>query len=129
MLKYLPHIIQNRRKVAKLYHEGLTDIQGLILPPGLTTKEKYYDVFQNYVVRTKFRDELVEYLNEHGVGTLISWPKPSHFHKNLGLTKFKLSNTENLSNEVVSLPMNDYLTDSEATYVIKVIRDFFSKKV
>ena len=127
MLKYLPDIISRRREIAVLYHNGLYKINGLMLPPVLTSEGKYSDVFQNYVIRTKNRDELVKYLNSNGVGTLISWPIPTHFHKSLRLEKFNLPNTESVSREVVSFPMNPSLSNNEVNYVIQIIKGFFQE--
>ncbi|UCF55909.1 MAG: DegT/DnrJ/EryC1/StrS family aminotransferase, partial [Deltaproteobacteria bacterium] len=103
-LKYLLKWIERRREVAEIYKRGLSDIFQLKLPhfPG----QEYYDVFQNYVVRAEKRDELVEFLRRKGVEVLISWPIPMHHHQGLKLRHFMLPQTERISKEVLSLPMN-----------------------
>ena len=58
---------------------------------------------------------------------LISWPKPMHHHKALGLTHFRLPETERISREVLSLPMNTELDNEQAEYVIESVRKFFKK--
>ena len=126
ILKYLPKMISRRIEIASIYHSGLSEIKGLILPPKPDSKGKYFDSFQNYVIRTKMRNELVKHLDASEVGTLISWPKPTHRHKNLGLDKFNLPNTESISKQVVSIPMHPALLDDEVRYVVKVIKDFFT---
>ena len=123
-LKYLLKDILRRREVAKLYNDGLVNIEELKVPPY--DDNEYYDVFQNYVIRTQKRDELVKYLDENGIGTLISWPMPTHFHANLGLQHFSLPNTEAISREVVSLPMNTEVTDEQVEYIISTICRFFA---
>ena len=123
-LKYLSNDIKRRREVANLYTEGLRSIKNLILPLYKENGD-YFDVFQNYVIRTKRRDELVEYLDRNNIGTLISWPKPTHFHPKLNLSHFLLPNTESISQEVVSLPMNTEITDEQVEYVVNIIRLFF----
>jgi len=127
MLKHLPDIIKRRRMLAELYQTSLSGIPGLSLPQGPVTTGTYYDVFQNYVLRTKRRDDLVKHLNSNDIGTLISWPVPTHFHKGLGLTNFVLPNTESISREVVSLPMHPALSDEEVLYICDVIKTFFSR--
>lgn len=124
-LEYLPKDILRRREVAKLYNDGLADI-GMLELPLYEDDMKYYDVFQNYVIRTQKRDELVKYLDENGIGTLISWPIPTHFHVNLGLQHFSLPNTEAVSREVVSLPMNTEITDEQVKNVIECIQKHYS---
>jgi dTDP-4-amino-4,6-dideoxygalactose transaminase len=84
------------------------------------------DVYQNYVVRFNHRDDLVNHLCNSGVEVLISWPKPLHKQKALGLSNFSLPMTERISGEVVSLPMCPELTGEEVQFVIKSVREFFS---
>ena len=124
-LKHLNSWIKRRREIAKIYHVGL-DIAEIKLPPF--DGDKYFDVFQNYVIRAKKRDNLVEYLNKCGIETLISWRKPMHKHKALGLDHFKLPMTEKISKEVVSLPMNTELTNEQVEYVIDCIKKFYKGK-
>ncbi len=127
ILKYMPRIISRRRELASIYDKSLSFIEGLSLPPGPVDGDKYYDAFQNYVIRTKKRDDLVKHLNDNGIGTLISWPVPTHFHENLGLKDFALPNTEGIAGEVVSLPMHPALSDKEVLYVSETIKKFFTK--
>ena len=124
MMKHLPEIVANRRKIAATYHHGLSSLPGLVLPPP-PVEEGHYDVYQNYVIRTQRRDELVKYLNDKQIGTLISWPKPTHHHRALGLTHFSLPNTEAISREVLSLPMHPALSEDEVGYVIDALTKFF----
>ncbi len=126
MLKQLPDMITRRREIARLYCDAFKDISDLVIQEAPTDDGDYYDAFQNYVVTTPKRDQFVKYLNENGVGTLISWPVPTHFHPNLKLDSFKLPNTERISREVVSLPMHPALTDEDVAYVTKTVKGFFS---
>jgi dTDP-4-amino-4,6-dideoxygalactose transaminase len=125
MLRHLPEMISRRREVARLYNKGLSGIEGLSIPCDPEHSGRYFDSFQNYVVTCLPRDELVAYLGRSGVGTLISWPTPSHFHPGLRLSRFHLPRTEKFSREVVSLPMHAGLTDDEVNHVIESVRGFF----
>ena len=124
-LKYLPQWITRRRQIAALYQEGLSALAEVILPPPPQSNGRYYDVFQNYAIRTAKRDELVSHLEKNGVETLISWPIPMHHQPALGLNHFRLPQTEAISREVLSLPMYPELTDEQVNHVIKVVQDFF----
>lgn len=126
-LKYVPQWIERRREVAGIYQQGLSNIPGLKLPPPPQTQGHYFDVFQNYVIQTRERDRLVQHLKESGVEVLISWPKPMHHHKALGLTRFRLPETERVSREVLSLPMNTELNNEQVEYIIEAVRKFYSK--
>jgi len=126
-LKFLPDWIKRRREIASLYHKGLSDLPEIKLPPPPQENDRYFDVYQNYVIRAKDRDVLVEYLNKSGIEVLISWPKPLHHHKALNLNQFHLPMTERISEEVVSLPLNTELSNQQIEYVIEVIRKFYLK--
>jgi len=127
-LKHLPKWIERRREIATIYHNGLKDTKGIILPPAPSNDPRHFDVFQNYVIGAKNRNALVKYLKDNGIETLISWPKPTHKHKGLGLQRFKLPMTEKISREVVSLPMNTEVTNKQLSYVINTIKTFHNKK-
>jgi len=118
--------LNRRQAIAKKYQAGLGEIQGLKLPHF--EDKRYSDVYQNYVIRIKYREELVQFLEKSGVETIISWRIPNHLHPALKLTHFKLPKTEKLSNEVVSLPMYPELTNEQVHYVIDVIHDFYEGK-
>jgi aminotransferase EvaB len=124
--KHLPAWIKRRREIAKLYYEGLAGISGLRLPPE--SDELFFDVYQNYVIRTKKRDELVGYLKNSGIETLISWPVPLHKQKNLNLGHFNLPVTEQISSEVVSLPMYPELNNQKVEMTIEAIKRFFENE-
>jgi len=122
-LRHLPAWIKRRREIAELYRQGLSDIDDLFLP--YFEGEKYFDVYQNYVIRTKKRDDLYNYLEEQGVETLIHWRKPVWEHKGLKLGRYSLPETENICKEVISLPMSTETTDEHVEYTTECIRKFF----
>lgn len=124
-LPYLDSWIRRRREIAKRYQEGLGDLKEVKTPPP-PEEAPNFDVYQNYVLKAKKRDELYNYLKEQGVETLIKDPVANHKHKGLGLEHFSLPYTEQLANEVISLPMYPELTDEQADYVIKTVKDFYS---
>ena len=128
-LKSLPQWIERRREVAVLYHQGLSDLPYLKLPPSLETEGRYFDVFQNYVVRAQERDKLVAYLEENGIETLTSWylSKPLHHHEALNLRHFHLPNTEQFAEECVSLPLNSEISDEQVEFVTASIRGFYTE--
>ncbi|MEM1524568.1 MAG: DegT/DnrJ/EryC1/StrS family aminotransferase [Nitrososphaerales archaeon] len=123
-LKYVPKWIERRREIAKLYHQALSNITKLKLPPP-PMNGRFYDVYQNYVIRAKRRDELVKHLMREGIEVLISWPKPLHKHEALGLSNFHLPMTEQISKEVVSLPIYPELSNNDVNFVIQAIQTFY----
>ncbi len=124
--KYLPTWIRKRRKLAEIYGRGLSDVPEIELPPAPGQGEKFFDVYQNYVLRVEKRDELAEFLKEKGVETLIKDKIPNHFHAGLGFSRFSLPYTEKLAKEIISLPLYPELTQEQIEYVIKCVRKFYS---
>jgi dTDP-4-amino-4,6-dideoxygalactose transaminase len=123
-LRHLPSWIERRRHLAGLYDESLQGLDHVKRPPSPDTG-RFHDVFQNYVIESDRRDELVSHLANRGIETLVSWPTPMH-HQPLGLRDFKLPVTEALSDRVVSLPMYPELEDDQVTQVTAAVHDFYS---
>lgn len=120
---YFDQWIKRRREIAVMYDEGLSGVGDIITPPR--SGEDYFDVYQNYVIRSTQRDALVSHLLSSGVEVLISWPRPLHKQKALGLEHLNLPKTEQISAEVLSLPLYPELEDNEIEFVISSIKDFF----
>jgi aminotransferase EvaB len=116
--------VERRRQIAKLYDAGLRGIGDLMIHP--VSGPDYFDVYQNYVIRSKHRNALFDHMRANGVEVLISWRMPNHKQKALKLDHFHLPKTEQISNEVLSLPMYPELTDDEANIVIDTVKKFFS---
>lgn len=123
-LKYVPSYIKRRREIAKMYDNGLEGIEDIIVPPK--PDKLFNDVYQNYVIRTKKRDELATFLKANGVETLISWQIPMHKHAALKLDHFKLPKTEQISTEVLSLPIYAELEDDKVNYIIEMVKKFYA---
>ena len=129
-LPYLGESIQLRREFAKLYDEGLSDLKSLKLPKPPTEETQNYDTFQNYEIEAQNRDMLREFLRTRGIGTILPWAgKAIHQFGLEGVRKTNLRKTEELFSKVALLPMNQYLTIDDITYVISQIREFYDKKI
>jgi len=137
--KYLPKWIKRRREIANQYNNGLSEIPEVLLPPApsfakdsdgkANTEPQHFDVYQNYVLRVEKRDKLAAYLKKRGVETLIKDPIPNHRQKALkNLHRFNLPKTEQISKQIISLPMYPELTDSQVGYVIETIKKIFKTK-
>lgn len=62
----------------------------------------YFDVYQNYVIRSTQRDRLAAHLRASGIEVLVSWPTPLHKQKALDLGHFNLPVTEKISKDCLS---------------------------
>jgi dTDP-4-amino-4,6-dideoxygalactose transaminase len=123
---YFQQWVQRRREIAQIYDTHLADLPEVTTHPR--SSKDFFDVYQNYVIRTTRRSELYGYLRESGIEVLISWPKPLHKQEALGLSRFVLPKTERISAEVLSLPLYPELTDEEAKLVVATIKKFFREK-
>jgi len=124
-LKHVPFYIKRRREIANIYDEGLDDVGDIIIPPK--PDKLFSDVYQSYVIRTKKRDDLLAFLKENGIEALSQWVIPMHKQKALNLNHFKLPKTEQISAEVLSLPMHSELENDEVNYVIETVKKFFNQ--
>jgi dTDP-4-amino-4,6-dideoxygalactose transaminase len=124
-LRHLPKWIERRREIAAHYQAGLADISDLLLPHYDDARRDH--VYQNYVVRAKQGNDFSEYLKAHGVEVLTQFRKPYYRHEALQLEDRGFPETEALSREVCSLPMNVEITDDELDYVIGVVRRFYEQ--
>jgi dTDP-3-amino-2,3,6-trideoxy-4-keto-D-glucose/dTDP-3-amino-3,4,6-trideoxy-alpha-D-glucose/dTDP-2,6-dideoxy-D-kanosamine transaminase len=125
-LRHLPKWILHRRQIAEMYRKGLEGIEGLRLPhfPG----QEYFDSYQNYVIRTEQRNALRQYLKDHGIETLVHWPKPMWEHKGLDLKNPGLPETDSICREVISLPMSAETTPEHVESIVGCIREFFASR-
>lgn len=123
-LKHLEEFNEERKIIAQLYSNGLQDTN-LILP---YVPEWTEPTWHQFVIRTKKRDELQEYLKSKGIGTLIHYPLPIHLqeaYKNLIYKKGDFPIAEKMANEVLSLPMYPYLTENNIKIITNYVKEYF----
>jgi dTDP-4-amino-4,6-dideoxygalactose transaminase len=128
-LKYLSKWNKRRNEIAQLYNYYLKKIEENIILP--TIAYKTYSVYHIYLIQVKDRDGLLEYLNKHGVASLIHYPIPIHLqnaYKHLGYKVGDFPHSEKLANKIISLPMYPELTDQEIKRICQVIKNFYKKK-
>ena len=124
-LRYLPQWIVRRREIAERYRQRLSDLPDLLLPHYNDPRRDH--VYQNYTVRSKQGNEFSEYLKTNGIEVLTQFRKPYYRHEALRLEDRGFPETEAISREVCSLPMNVEIEDHEIDYVIKVVRSFYGR--
>ncbi len=120
-LKYFKDELKDREKVAKYYTERLADI--LKTP---TIKSERTSAWAQYTLRTKNRDTLKANLTKNDIPTSIFYPVPLHLQECFKYLKYNENDfpiSEKASNEVMSIPMNPFLTDQQLDYIILNIRE------
>jgi len=114
-----------RIQVAGWYTEALQNIWDLILPK---LAEKCTSVYHLYIVRTKRRNELQDYLTQNKIGTVIHYPIPPHLqeaYSDLGYKKGDFPLAEEIAETCLSLPIWPNMQKNEVLIVCKSIKLFF----
>ena len=126
----LPHLDsynQTRREAARLYTERLQGNPNIItpeIPQGDTSH-----VFHPYTIRILGgkRDALAEHLTKHGIPFGIYYPIPLHKQKAYEDSRYRevdFPATNELVQEVISLPMHTELDKEQINFITKLITDF-----
>ena len=123
-LRYLNQWNTVRRRNAALYTKHLKPL-GIATPIEAPYTRHVYHV---YAIRVKERDAMRMYLAKQGVATGIHYPLPIHLqpaYRDLGHHRGDFPVSEQLSKEVLSLPMHPFLTEEKIRYVCRVIERFY----
>ena len=126
-MRHLAKWIGMRRILASVYQDGLCDVAEVKLPTPPNSFGMYFDTYQNYVIRAQRRDELAKCLTDAGIETIISWPIAMHKQDGLPLKGISLPVTEQLAEEVISLPLIPEISVSQVEYVVETIQCFYRK--
>lgn len=122
-LRHLDELNREKERLCRKYLERL-DRDRFILPQ---IRDGATSVWHQFVVRSRRRDELIEYLNGHGIGTIIHYPIPPHLseaYRYLGMKEGSLPVTERYAGEVLSIPLYNGMTEEEQEYVIEHMNRF-----
>lgn len=126
-LKHLDSWTEARRERVHIYNEALKDCAQVKTP---LERNHNYHIFHQYTLRAENREGLKQFLKEKKVGVATYYPLPLHLqecYQDLGYKPGDLPNSEQASEEVVSLPAFPELTEAEQTYVVEAIREFYRK--
>jgi len=121
-LKIFADEIEARDRAARRYAEGLKDVAIVpAIPEGLTS------IWAQYTIRLKpgVRDGLAAKLKSQGIPTAIYYPKPLHrleAYKRFPVADNGIPTTDQLAEEVISLPMHAYLDVTTQDRVIEAVR-------
>ena len=126
-LKIFPDEIDARNAIARRYNEGLSDVAIVpAVPPGMTS------VWAQYTIRVQGgrRDALAAELKAERIPTAIYYPIPLHrqqAYKQYPVGKGGVAVSDQLADEVISLPMHAYLDASTQDRIIDATRRALKK--
>jgi len=119
-LKHYPKDLALRQEVAQKYNLKLNIHNSKLVLPFV--EEGRTSAWAQYSVRVQNRDELQAKLKEVGIPTAVHYPMPLHLQEcfaYLGYKKGDFPISEIVSDEIMSLPMNPYVTDEEMEYIVE----------
>jgi len=105
-----------RNCIAENYSKALEEnITVPKVPDGLRS------IWAQYTLKHYDREKIQNFLKEKGIPTMVYYPIPMHrqkAYKKYYNNSVSLSNSENLSNQVFSLPMYPDMTEDDQNYII-----------
>lgn len=122
-LAHLPELEAEKRQICNRYLEELSD-DYFELPK---IREKSTHIWHQFVIRTEYRQQLMDYLNEKEIGTIIHYPIPPHMaeaYQYLNVPVGSLPVTEKYAKTVLSIPLYNGMTQEEQSYVIDAMNRF-----
>lgn len=126
-LKYLDEDVRKRQTVADYYYEHISNPL-ITLPKRLPHENNAYHLFPILVAGGK-RDALHDYLEQHGISTVIHYPIPPHRQEcyaqaTWNTPMLSLPITEQIHNDELSLPIGPCIKREEVDYLIAVLNSF-----
>ena len=120
-LKHLVEDNAHRKMVAQKYYVQINNPL-IKLPDSVPDEQNVYHLFPIFCEK---RDELQDYLEKNGVGTVIHYPVPPHkqecYREWNGMS---LPVTEYISDHELSLPIGPSITVEEVSRVISLLNSF-----
>lgn len=120
-LSKLGQIVERRRAIAKYYEEEFLNTRIQFVPERL----EEFNTYHTFVVRVGARDDVRHFMEKRGIETNIHYPKPIHRQPafNKLFEDVKLPKVEEQANEILSIPVHQYLTDAQVEHVASTLKD------
>ena len=124
-LKFLTKDTVKRQTIAKTYKNEINI--GDVKHPVVDSFQNH--AFHLYDVKVKNRESLMKYLKKKKIFCGIHYPNPIHLqpgYRNKVIKRYKLSVTEKISKEILSLPIYPELPLKKVKQISKLINNFYS---
>ena len=124
---------QRRLHIVSQYQKGMSGIKGLILPQHTSGKVHAWHLYVIRVIPELWRltrNELIEKINEKGIGTSVHYI-PVHMHsyyeKKYGFNPEDFPIAKQLSESVITLPLYPGMTEKQIEYVTSTINTLWKE--
>ena len=119
-LKNLDNNINFRIKIAEYYLKNIKNNK-ILLPKKIVNRKNSYHLF---VIKLKNRNKLLEILKKEGFFLGVHYRLPAHKQKIYIKNNLNLTNTENISNNSISLPIYPGIELNQLKKITKIINNF-----
>jgi len=128
LMPQVTEITDQRIANAARYDEAFGQMSGdITLPPRRPGIRRVFHLYQLYA---RERDALYRHLHEQGVEAKIHYPIPLPLQRglaHLGYRPGDFPETERQARSIVTLPVDQHLTEEELTYTIEMVRQFYQR--
>lgn len=129
-LKHLDEYAAARNAAASFYDKAFVGLEHIRTPER--SKQSTH-VFHQYTMRVTggHRDGLKKHLEANGVPAMIYYPVPCHLQNAYKSPRFpegSLPVTEQLTHEVLSLPMSTELDNEQLIHITATVKSYFNKQ-
>ena len=116
-------VTERRRRNAETYYQFL-DRTKIFLPERQNSE---FNTYHTFVIQVDQRDQLKERLLNVGIETGIHYPIPIHLQpaaRSLGYDKGDFPITEQQAGKILTLPVNQYLSEKDLMEIINMVNSF-----
>lgn len=122
-LRHLDQWTEERREIAAYYQKNIKNDK-IVCPVQVPAEQHVWHIFP---VFTEKRDELMRYLDDRGIKSLIHYPIPIHLqegYRELGYQEKDFPVAERLAKQEVSLPLWVGMSEHEKQRVVDALNAF-----
>ena len=128
-LKELRKIVKQRNVNANFLDNELSKLYPNVVVPHRLKKN--LETFSLYMCIVKKRDKLVKFLLNNKIEVKIHYPIPLNQQKaskNLNINQNEFINVNSQAKSLITLPVHQYLTKEQLSFMVKKITYFYDKK-
>jgi dTDP-4-amino-4,6-dideoxygalactose transaminase len=128
-LDHVDNFIEKRNSNAKYLDSLLSDLTVNVKVPK--RPKDFLETFSLYMLLVSDRDQLIKFLCENGVEAKIHYPVPLHLQPaaiNMGINTRVLKNAERQADELITIPIHQYLDSTHMEIISGLFHKFYESK-